>query len=58
MQTILATLVLVVEKIPHFAVGLLLVFVGKLFYNLTSRYHIDHEISDSKNDGVGISFAG
>lgn len=58
MQTILATLVLVVEKIPHFAVGLLLVFVGKLFYNLTTRYHIDREISDNKNDGVGISFAG
>ncbi len=58
MQTILATLTLVVEKVPHFAVGMLLVFVGKLFYNLTTRYHIDHEIADNGNDAIGLSFGG
>lgn len=58
MQTLLATLTLVVERIPHFAVGMLLVFLGKLFYNLTTRYHIDHEIADNGNDAIGISFGG
>ncbi len=58
MQTLLATLTLVVERIPHFAVGMLLVFLGKLFYNLTTRYHIDHEIADNGNDAIGVSFGG
>lgn len=58
MQTLLATLTLVVERIPHFAVGMLLVFLGKLFYNITTRYHIDHEIADNGNDAIGVSFGG
>ena len=58
MQTLLATLTLVVEKVPHFAVGMLLVFLGKLFYNLTTRYNVDREVVDNQSDPIGISFGG
>ena len=38
--------------------GLVLVFLGKLFYNLTTRYDIDEHLATKKNNAVGISFGG
>ena len=58
MQTLIETLEFVIEKLPYFALGLVLVFLGKLFYNLTTRYDIDRHLTAERNNAVGVSFVG
>ena len=58
MDTLTTTLEFIIEKLPYFGAGLVLLFLGKLFYNATTRYDIDHEVADGQNAAVGISFAG
>jgi uncharacterized membrane protein YjfL (UPF0719 family) len=58
MDALTNTLEFIVEKLPFFGAGLVLLFLGKLFYNATTRYDIDHEVADDQNAAVGISFAG
>jgi uncharacterized membrane protein YjfL (UPF0719 family) len=58
MQTLIATLEFVIEKLPYFAFGVGLVFLGKLFYNLTTGYDIDRHLTAERNNAVGVSFVG
>lgn len=56
MDALTTTLEFVVEKLPYFAAGLVLVFLGKLFYNLTTHYDIDRHLTAERNNAVGVSF--
>lgn len=58
MDALTTTLEFIVEKLPYFAAGIVLVFLGKLFYNLTTRYDIDRHLTTERNSAVGVSFAG
>ena len=58
MNAFSGTLEFIVENLPYFAAGLVLLFVGKLFYNLSTRYDIDQEVAEAQNPAVGVSFAG
>jgi uncharacterized membrane protein YjfL (UPF0719 family) len=58
MDALTTTLEFVVEKLPYFAAGIVLVFLGKLFYNLTTKYDIDRHLTAERNSAVGISFGG
>ena len=58
MDALTTTLEFVVEKLPYFAAGIVLVFLGKLFYNLTTRYDIDRHLTAERNSAVGVSFGG
>ena len=48
MDALTSSLEFVVTKLPYFAAGLILVFLGKLFYNLTTRYDIDEHLATKK----------
>ena len=58
MDALTTTLEFVVEKLPYFAAGIVLVFLGKLFYNLTTSYDIDRHLTAEQNSAVGVSFGG
>ena len=58
MDALTTTLEFVVEKLPYFAAGIVLVFLGKLFYNLTTRYDIDRHLTKERNNAVAVSFGG
>ena len=58
MEALTSTLEFVVEKLPYFAAGIVLVFLGKLFYNITTHYDIDRHLTKERNDAVAVSFGG
>ncbi len=58
MDALTTTLEFVIEKLPYFAAGIVLVFLGKLFYNLTTRYDIDRHLTTERNNAVAVSFGG
>ena len=58
MDALTTTLEFVVEKLPYFGAGIVLVFLGKLFYNLTTRYDIDRHLTTERNNAVAVSFGG
>ena len=58
MDALTTTLEFVVEKLPYFGAGIVLVFLGKLFYNLTTRYNIDRHLTTERNNAVAVSFGG
>ncbi len=58
MEALTTALEFVVEKLPYFASGIALVFLGKLFYNLTTHYDIDRHLTRERNNAVAVSFGG
>ena len=58
MDALTTTIEFVVEKLPYFAAGIVLVFLGKLFYNLTTHYDIDRQLTTERNNAVAVSFGG
>ena len=55
---LIAALEFVVGKVPYFALGAVLLFVGKLVYDLTTPYLLKEQITGVGNSAVSLALAG
>ena len=58
MNTLIETLDFILSKIPYFSLGLILIFLGKIFYDITTAYNVNKHLAKENNNAVGISLVG
>lgn len=57
MNTVLTSLMKVSESIPYFVSIAVLLYLGKLMFDLTTRYNINEEVTDKDNPAFGTLLA-
>lgn len=54
---VMQTFLRVIEQVPYFAAIFILLIVSKYFYQYTTSYNIDEELTDKDNPAFGIGLA-
>jgi len=58
MEQIKFTALNLLDQLPLFVVAILILWVGKIVYDLTTKYSFNEELCEKDNSAVGVSLAG
>jgi len=58
MEVLTASFLKILMNLPHFALLLIMLFIAKLFFDLTTPYKFNKELTEKDNPAFGICLAG
>jgi uncharacterized membrane protein YjfL (UPF0719 family) len=57
-ETLLQLFSATITNVPYFAVAIVLLFIGKRMFDLTTVWSVDEQLTDKDNPAVGLTLAG